>query len=219
VPIARLCPHCKKANKVAVTQVGTKVRCYSCGEEFKVKSSDTTVRRMKSKPHPSIPPEPKVSASLALENAERDLKRQKPLPDVNFADQRIEVVDEEPPETVEEMEEEKAPVALSGNFPKRTRRLRDRTREAEEESGRTSDRPADLKRGFNRLGIMLGFTASLSYVIYKSDQLLGWSSAEIVSPEIDKYILTGACTVVLFLGVWLLSRLGRWVATGFRPGD
>jgi hypothetical protein len=219
VPIARLCPHCRKANKVAVTQVGTKVRCYACGEEFKVKSSDTTVRRVKAKPHPSLPPVPKVSASLALENAERDLKRRKPPPDVNFADQRIEVVDDEPSETVEEMEEEKAPVALPGNFPKRTRRLRDRRGEAEEASGGTSGRPADLKRGFNRLGIVLGLAASLAYIAFKSDQLLGWSSLEVVSPEIDKYLLTGACAIVLFLGVWLFSRLGRWVATGFRPGD
>ncbi len=222
MPITRLCPGCGKANQVAVTQVGTKVRCYACGDEFKVKSSDTTVRRRPSKPHPKIPPIPKVSPALAIENAERELKRSKPPPDVKFDDPRIEVLEDKSDSVEEVKEEDKATEKVrKSSFPGMSRRRRER--EAATEPApivQAAPRPpANVRRGFNRLGVVLGIAVSVFYLLLDSDHLIGWSSAKIVAPAIDKYILAAASAAVLFLTTWLVLRLAGWAAKGFQPDE
>lgn len=222
MPITRLCPGCGKANQVAVTQVGTKVRCYACGDEFKVKSSDTTVRRRPSKPHPKIPPVPKVSPALALENAERELKRSKPPPDVKFDDPRIEVLDDGP-DAAEQVEEENRAtekVRASGfSGMSRRRREREAAPEPVPVPPAAPRPPANMRRGFNRLGVVLGIATSLSYLLYNSDRLVGWSSAKIVAPAIDRFVLAAASAAVLFLSTWLVLRLAGWAAKGFQPDE
>lgn len=216
MPITRLCPECGKANKVNLTQVGTMVKCYACGEDFKVKSSDTTIRRQKSKPHPDIPDAPKVQASVALENAERQLKDKEIPPDVNFADERIEMVEDET-DVVEEMEDMMEKKEALPPFVKKTKSLRARRteREATQEEAPAAEGGNTLRRGFNRLGLVTGLVTALSYLTYKSNQFFPWYSPETLTTDMEKYIHSGAFAAALFLAGWLVVRLAGWAARGF----
>lgn len=217
MPITRLCPGCGKANKVNLTQVGTMVKCYACGEDFKVKSSDTTIKRQKSKPHPAIPDAPKVQASLALENAERQLQDKVVPPDANFDDERIEGIEDETDVIGEIGEAQEMKKPASAAFPNKTRSLRERR--AERQSVREEEPPAggrkSLKRGFNRLGLVVGLLVAFSYLLCRSNQFFPWYSEENLTTDIEKYIRAGAFAVILFLATWLVVRLAGWGARGF----